>query len=97
MAKHSTIPVRLDETQMAKIRLYAQKYGIPDSMFIRWSIDALIKYVEAHGGNLSLPIDFSAFWKSARQLAEEAILNGTFPQSPRLNEDPIPYTMKRTD
>lgn len=91
MAKHSTVPVRLDETQLAAIRLHAQRFGIPDSVFIRWAIDALLKYIEHHGGNLPLPIDFRLHWKTALQVAEEHIQSGTFPDfRTRLNEDPLP-------
>jgi hypothetical protein len=98
MAKNSPIPVRLDEAQTEQVRKLSLAFGVSEAQFIRWAVAALISYVDAHGGNLSLPIDFSSFWKSARQLAEDAIRAGTFPESTRLNEDPalpVNYLSKR--
>jgi hypothetical protein len=92
MAKNNTIPVRLDDKQLAAVQHYSARFGVTDAQFLRWAIDALLRYVDLHQGNLPLPIDFSVHWKTALQLAEEAIREGKSPPiSDRLNKDPAPY------
>jgi hypothetical protein len=62
MPKNITIPVRLDEDQIAKVRGFSQRFSVTDAQIVRWAIDAFIRYVELHDGDLRLPLDFSKFW-----------------------------------
>ena len=57
--KNSTLNIRLNDEQLAALREIAKKNGTNVSQLVRWSVDALIRYVEHHDGRLILPIDFS--------------------------------------
>lgn len=95
MGKTSPISVRLEDDQHAFVQALAKKYRVKDADVIRWAVDALQSYVDNHGGNLHLPIDFSKFWLEVEKTAQKqsggkpwAELSNTATPStqPRMNE-----------
>lgn len=95
MGKTTPISVRLEDDQHAFVQALAKKYRVKDADIIRWAVDALQSYVELHGGNLHLPIDFTKFWVEVEKTAQkqsggkpwtELSNNDAPPAQPRMNE-----------
>lgn len=61
--KTTPFNVRLDDEQAEQVTALAKKFRLKEIDIIRWSIDALIAYVEKHNGHLHLPIDFDTLWE----------------------------------
>lgn len=57
--KNNPIGVRLKSAQRAGLQRLADKYGVEMVDVLRWAIDALLQYCEAHEGRLVLPVDFN--------------------------------------
>lgn len=55
--KTQVTTVRLPEDQAEALKKLAERFGVSESVIVRWAADALIAHVERHGGNLSLPVD----------------------------------------
>ncbi len=68
---HATIPVRIEQQLADKVRNLSEKLGVKDAVFIRWAIDALLRYVDEHQGTLHLPIDFRKLWSEYERAAAE--------------------------
>ena len=63
MAKDtSTFTLRIPHEQAAKVKELADKFLVTEAQVVRWGLDALIKYVDRHQGQLHLPINFDALW-----------------------------------
>lgn len=67
--KNTVTTLRFDDDQSAKLKALASKYKVTDAQIIRWALDALHDYVEAHGGRCMLPIDFDALWTQVQATA----------------------------
>ena len=59
--------VRLSTTDREWLERTAAASGVEVSQLVRWAIEALRQYVDAHGGRLHLPIDIETFWVAAQQ------------------------------
>lgn len=55
--------IRLSESDLRRIEELTEKYGVSQSIVLRWSLEALVKYVDLHGGDLHLPVDLTAEWR----------------------------------
>lgn len=55
------ITVRFEDDEMAKLEELANRYHVSSATIIRWALKALAEYVDANGGRITLPLDFSAF------------------------------------
>ena len=53
------ISVRLTTDQQDRLGALAGKLGSNQAMIIRWSVDALLDYVDACDGKLTLPVSYS--------------------------------------
>lgn len=65
MNKPTTL--RLPREQQEALTRLAERLGVSESAVIRWAVDALLQYAEAHGGQLILPLDLSQQWERVRQ------------------------------
>jgi hypothetical protein len=64
--------VRLSTTDREWLERTAAASGVEVSQLVRWAIEALRQYVDAHGGKLHLPIDIQTFWVAAQQVKPTA-------------------------
>lgn len=64
MDKPTTL--RLSREQQEAVTRIAERLGVSESAVIRWAVDALLQYAEAHGGQLILPLDLSQQWERVR-------------------------------
>lgn len=63
------ITVRFEDDEMERIALLAKRYNVNPTTIIRWAIIALYDYVEANGGKITLPLDFSKIYESLESAA----------------------------
>lgn len=68
--KTQVTTIRLPQEQAAKVRELADKLGVSDSIILRWAVDALLEYADAHGGTPHLPLDLTAQWQQVTAQAE---------------------------
>lgn len=61
------ITVRFEDSEMDKLEELADRYHVSSATIIRWALKALADYVEINGGKITLPLDFSAFYRQAEQ------------------------------
>jgi hypothetical protein len=59
------ITVRFEDHEMAKLEELASRYHVTSATIIRWALKALAEYVEANGGVIVLPLDFTKFYETA--------------------------------
>jgi len=64
--------VRLSTTDREWLERTAAASGVEVSQLVRWAIEALRQYVDAHDGRLHLPIDIQTFWTAAQQVKPTA-------------------------
>lgn len=58
------ISIRFTEDEMSMLEALAERYDVPMTQILRWSVKALDDYVETRGGKLTLPLDFSELMKT---------------------------------
>jgi TRAP-type C4-dicarboxylate transport system substrate-binding protein len=63
--------VRLSKTDREWLEKAAADAGVEVSQLVRWAIDALRQYIDAHEGTLHLPIDIKKFWTVAQEARPE--------------------------
>ena len=63
--------IRLPKEQAEKVREMAERFGVSDSVILRWAVEALLDYAAAHGGTIHLPLDLSTQWKKVVERAEK--------------------------
>lgn len=68
MDKPTTL--RLPKEQAEALSSLAARLGVSDAAIIRWAVDALLQYAEAHGGHLVLPLDLTQQWVRILRSAE---------------------------
>jgi hypothetical protein len=61
---------------------------VSSSTIIRWALKALCDYVEANGGQITLPLDFSAFYRAAEASFQETARNQEAPAALRVAKSP---------
>jgi len=66
MTDKKALTVRFSPDEIERLNTLSEKYGVTQSTAARWAVEALIQYVDAHGGELHLPIDLSAEWKKIK-------------------------------
>jgi hypothetical protein len=82
MAKDTTtFTLRLTTTQQDRVKELADRFEVGEAQVIRWGVDALLRYVDRHGGQLHLPIDFDKFWQEVEASAPRLALAAESPTS----------------
>jgi hypothetical protein len=73
------ITIRFEDDEMAKLDELAARYHVSSATIIRWALKALGEYVDANGGKITLPLDFSAFYRKSMEYgsSQEGNANGT--------------------
>lgn len=82
------ITVRFEDHEMAQLEELAARYHVSSSTIIRWALKALCDYVEANGGQITLPLDFSAFYRAAEASFQETARNQEAPAALRVAKSP---------
>jgi len=59
---------RLSATDRVWLEEIAAKNGVDVAQIVRWALEALRQYVDAHDGRLHLPIDIKDFWERAESV-----------------------------
>lgn len=100
------ITVRFEDEEMDRISELAKRYNVNVTTVIRWAINALYDYVQANGGKITLPLDFSKIYEVLEARGGEMVaarkpvkyptgreLRSMPPSA--LNEEPEPKTNRK--
>lgn len=83
------ITVRFEDEEMDRVNELARRYNVNATTVIRWACNALYEYVEANGGKITLPLDFSLIFQAVEARATEELR-----VLPRVAEEPVSYRAK---
>ena len=69
--KAKAFGLRLTEEQFEALEKIGATTGTDTAFLIRTAIDGLLNYVEASGGKLHLPLDYSTAWTQLADLIDK--------------------------
>lgn len=84
------ITVRFEDEEMERVNELARRYNVNSTTVIRWACNALYEYVEANGGKITLPLDFSMIFEAVESKAE-----GERQPLALVAEKPVSYRAKK--
>ena len=96
--KLGAISVRLNERQHSGLKNLSQTTGLDPAQLIRTAVDGLIDYANAHGGRLTLPLDFTKFFTELKGLLDDDTPQVHSPPMLKVAEtgEPMPQPAKKS-
>ena len=76
---------------MAKLDDLAARYHVSSATIIRWALKALGEYVDANGGKITLPLDFSTFYRKSMEFESLKVAEDAGPSKPMPKQNPVKY------
>jgi|694.fasta_scaffold117753_3 hypothetical protein len=85
------ITIRFEDDEMAKLDELAARYHVSSATIIRWALKALGEYVEANGGKITLPLDFSTFYRKSLEFESLKAAEDVGQSKPFPKQNPVKY------